>query len=1315
MKIDLLGLPDQIDLSGLPDNTPADTAMPKIDLSGLPDKEHHNILSDIAKPFVVQGEKAAEMFNTSMAGFSDRLDKIATYISDKTGAPKGGIFESAAKIYTQNADFWREKAAKNGVNVVDEIVGAAVGGAVPGIGEFMLNTPYAALTGAAEAHAQGKSEIVGAVKEGFKRAILGKAFEAGNQLKQPLAGVANAAVFGTQAATEGGTPADIAKSAVTGALYSVGSKGKMGVEDLPGGKKLTEVLKSERGELGQPAGEGKVTMYHQSQNPTGEFIQKGDKGYKKAGYSQAGEGIYFSPSKELVQSKYGKSGGKLVEANLDIKNPLDLGDKDAMYFDGRKVNYGDIVVENFKRYQQGKEPIPEPDIILQTITPKAKKWLIDNGYDAVTGMKGEMWSAPETVVFNKSQIKLSTPTEGKVGGLSLKSERGSISIPQTPLTPSEQYAQEQIIKREEARKTEAPNVMANISNFYKDAKAKLVDFAAPIEDVLKSAEKKGKYEVRPEEHITNQIDRVLRSPTIAGQFARDNGLVDVIQKVDNLNNLDQYLIAKQAQTVEGRGIKTGRDLAKDAQLIQDFAPKYEASAKVVNDYSKKLLDYSVESGLISADLAMALKIRYPDYVPLNRVFNELERTGYAGTKAIASLSKQTIVQKIIGSEREIENPLTSLLQKTNEAFKQGEKNKAARMLAGYKDLPGNPFRLKELAEGEHAQHTVSFLDNGVKKTFETTPEIATAAKSLNVQHLNILGQIFAAPVRIARIGITGINLPFLAANIAKDQVTAVINSKNALKTSIANPAVFTQALFEAVGHGKVYQEMGRQGVLGTSFDIARNQPELTLAKIRSGRNPITKIAYTVRHPGELLRAVENIVNRGEEMTRAQQYIGTKQTALEKGMSEEAATIEASRASRENTVNFARRGEWGTVLNSSFLYINANIQGTRTFLRNFHERPIQTAGKIALVVFTPVALATAWNLSDEKRKKAYMDIDEATKQNNIVIIPPNPVYHKDTNTWDIIKIPLSQEINNIAGMARRPIEAAAGLNPMVASDIIKAFGGTVSPISSPSALIPQALKPTIEAAANKSFFTGRSQVPYSMEKLSPQLQAKPYTAGTARKIGEILKVSPIKAEEWIRGTFGGVGSQVLHASDVALAKLNIIPKDQIHGQSVAKAILARFAEARGGHLEDAANEKLKRIIQVQADENFRLKQEAEILYQEFKTLPNNEAQIKAKELKKVNLPLYEKLKSVADDNKKGLDYNDRLMMQLQVKNGQRAEFIWQNLQSLETNEEKQAYYKELRTKKIISDEVRDQIKAKIRRTQKPTLQRIEIDLSKLPDK
>lgn len=391
----------------------------------------------------------------------------------------------------------------------------------------------------------------------------------------------------------------------------------------------------------------------------------------------------------------------------------------------------------------------------------------------------------------------------------------------------EKYVIEQVAKQEAARVAEQPGVLGTIGNFYKEVKTKLVDFNAPIEDVLNKNLKENKITLKPTEHITNQIDRVLKTPGIAEQFAKRNGLISVIENVDNLNNLDQYMIAKQAKTVEANGIKTGRNLAKDELLINAFKDKYEPYAQQVNQYSQKLLDYSVDSGLVSKELAQNLKQKYPEYVPINRIFNELEKGQQFDSKAVASLSKQTVVQKLVGSEREIKSPVASLLAKTNDAIKQGEKNKAASLLAGYKDLPGNPFQLRELQSGEKALHTISYLDNGVKRTFETTPDIVNAAKALNVQQLGILGKIFATPVRIAKVGITGINLPFIASNIAKDQVTGFINADKAFKTSIANPYNFIKSLFSAVGHDDLYQEMINAGAGGTSLilpEIRFGQP-----------------------------------------------------------------------------------------------------------------------------------------------------------------------------------------------------------------------------------------------------------------------------------------------------------------------------------------------------------------------------------------------------------------------------------------------------------------------------------------------------------
>lgn len=213
----------------------------------------------------------------------------------------------------------------------------------------------------------------------------------------------------------------------------------------------------------------------------------------------------------------------------------------------------------------------------------------------------------------------------------------------------------------------------------------------------------------------------------------------------------------------------------------------------------------------------------------------------------------------------------------------------------------------------------------------------------------------------------------------------------------------------------------------------------------------------------------------------------------------------------------------------------------------------------------------------------------------------------------------------------------------------------------------------------------------MKDLSPELQVKPYTSGTARKIGKTIKASPIKVEEFIRGTFGGVGSQALNLMDRALAGMDIIPKSQVGGQNVVEGVTARFSKAYGGTSDDQSVSEIKKILTNQADERFLTKQAAEALYEELKALPKDEANAKAKELQKVNKPLFDALKKTIDEDKKGLTYEDRLINQIGVENGERAKFIWAKLKEMKTKDEKNNYVNELKRKGIISETVFNQLK------------------------
>lgn len=784
-----------------------------------------------------------------------------------------------------------------------------------------------------------------------------------------------------------------------------------------------------------------------------------------------------------------------------------------------------------------------------------------------------MTGAQARVRQDPAQAALALKGEG------VPTETAAWKAPDPTFNP-QKYIDQQTAAQEAARGE--PSFVQKVTQGIQAIKGQIVDKTAPIEDLLYHSQKQGGYEILPQHNISYQIDKVLRSPTLAGQFAKDNGLADVIKQAPDLKALDQYLIARQVGRVGENGIRTGRNAEADQQLIAHLAPQYEPLAQKVSVYSQRLLDYAAKTGLVSQKLAMELKQKYPDYVPLNRIFSETEQGTMrppqgVGGKSLTSQGSQAVVKRLKGSDRAIESPIQSLLSKTNDAFQQGERNVAAQQLISYEKLPGNPFQLEKLRSSELStgKSTVSAMIDGKKVTYKTSPEIASAAKNLDAQQLGLLGQILNVPVRLLRLGATGLNPAFTLANLAKDQVSAFINSDHALQTSIANPPNFLRALWGSLGHGELYQELVRQGAHGTSFDVGRNAVKETVGQIRAGRNLGSQILHTVTKPSELLRAAENIVGRTEDLTRIQVYKGTFDSLIRNGRTSEDAAILAAHQARSATVNFARSGSYGKVLNSTIPYLNAGIQGSRTFVRNLAQRPLQTTAKVAATVLFPAATIAAWNLSDPERKAAWDDIKPYEKQGNLIIIPEHPT--KDAKgKWDVIKIPYSQEVANLGYLITRGMETAQGGSPISFKEMADGLinTGTSLDVSSQSTLlsqvVPQAIKPAVEAYTNTNLFTGNNIIPDSQQGLPPELQVGKNTSGTARVIGKILNISPRVVDNTIATSVGGLGKILVNASDKTLAATGVIPKEQaVGGQNIADAITLRFTRAQGGVATDQA--------------------------------------------------------------------------------------------------------------------------------------------------
>jgi hypothetical protein len=212
----------------------------------------------------IQGtaEIAASSFVSGAGGFLRRSDNLINSISDAQDAVfgahwvKGGGFDRAAKYLLENGDALRKAAAEHGPGFADEMVGEAIGGAVPGIFEFMLGVPWATMTGASEAHQKGNSEIVGGLSHGIKQYVLQRIFggigglDAGKLAKGAITGT----VFGLDSAIEGGDKRDFAKAFGTGMLYQFipgGPGSKKAAAEKQGREMAAEPMKF--GAEGEPA------------------------------------------------------------------------------------------------------------------------------------------------------------------------------------------------------------------------------------------------------------------------------------------------------------------------------------------------------------------------------------------------------------------------------------------------------------------------------------------------------------------------------------------------------------------------------------------------------------------------------------------------------------------------------------------------------------------------------------------------------------------------------------------------------------------------------------------------------------------------------------------------------------------------------------------------------------------------------------------------------------------------------------------------------------------------------------------------------
>lgn len=783
------------------------------------------------------------------------------------------------------------------------------------------------------------------------------------------------------------------------------------------------------------------------------------------------------------------------------------------------------------------------------------------------------------------------------------------SAPPPQKTLGEKFALEEAAKRE-AAKAEESSFLSTIKDWRNKYRTNVNDTTVGMTDPLKPLDAlAGKTEVKPTTRMNDLIDKALRSPTIASRMLRDAKIPEYAWDVKSLDLLDQYMIARRSLEVEGAGFKTGRDAARDRQIVTDLenmeaipaskgrpAMTYGHIAKEYTNFNNGLMDAAAQSGIVSKDLAAYLKDKYQSYIPIERW---QEAYGHAhsnarGASQIASLARQTVVQKLTGSDRIIDSSILSTIHRADSVIGQITRNNAARYLTDQlKRLdPGDGSVIRPKQAGEHvpADRVVSQFVDGVKQEFVVDQSIATAAKSIDVKQLGwAMENIFAPMTRVLKLGTTGVNLKFAAVNFVRDLLaTAVTLSGKPGIAAVADPRILWKAGKAIMPKSETMREMELAGSGFTSYDLSRGQamPEIKMMRMwkhpgeyaknvkeavkdlpRNPKRSISKIASPpVRSIGALLRATENAFGKTELFGRARIYEAVKRDRTNKGFAPEDVVVESAQAANTALPNYARAGSVTRVLNPVIPYLGAGIRGVVSFTQALERSPMEAVGKIATGA-TAVAAVTAWNLVDPERREKYLGLDDWERRDNLIILGPNTKKNAQGRYENLIKIPLPQGINYLLDVARKSVEEKYTSDPVGFNDWAEALIGAFTPINPApvsdniavnvgagalATALPQTIKPGVQSLANYNFYTGKPIESGKLQELPPAERAYPHTSSAAKYVArEVLpklgvKGSPVKTEAFVRDTFGGGAQVIIPAADAIVEGTGLMPKQAEHG-------------------------------------------------------------------------------------------------------------------------------------------------------------------------
>lgn len=716
------------------------------------------------------------------------------------------------------------------------------------------------------------------------------------------------------------------------------------------------------------------------------------------------------------------------------------------------------------------------------------------------------------------------------------------------------------------------------------ARSELVDRFSSVYDFVKG------------KNLKAEDDPYKRMRLLAGTSGKieafiENNVSPVLKREQKrLSDLGAMLVMDRERELIGRGLQRKRTIEQldqgNAELIAKYGNEgYQTlrqSADEMRKVGNQLLEQLKESGIIDDESYKVIKNNNEFYTPfeaVEHIADNLEK-GNFGTGSF-NVASQDVIKRIGDYMGDVADPIESLVRKIPKVISLVEKNKAIQSLTKLREIdPDNFGAMIQPIKGEGVpagMGVVNVFENGKNVRYAVPEVIERAVKNLDGETGGILLTLGSIQAKMLRTGATALNIGFIPVNIVRDVQDAMTTeiTEKGVKGMLSFLASYPRAIYAAAKRDDLYklwmQEGGAQSTM--TEQIFKKTPK-TVAQLAGKKPKLLNRLNPITNTKNLIEFANRV---GEQSTRLARF----SSGLKRGES----MTEAAFKSRDISLDFAKAGNSIKVLNQVIPFLNAGIQGSEKLMRLYKNNPKAAIASTSVMFGIPtVAL-----FSHNSQFKDYDDIPDAEKQTNWVILARDRTQEEIANGDSPIgiKIPKGFIGRMVSTTTESAMQFMKSKDPSTFPKAGLDVAASLSPVGLPyneeqlgqslSTVLPPWIKAGVEWTTNTNLFFGSKIVPQSLENMPAAEQYKEKTPAVYKMAGKLTGQSPLKIQNTVNTTTGGVGRQIA----------TLLSGDLKGGTT--EQVSRRFMDIRDGKKADEAYDTVNKEKEYTALRNKQLKE------------------------------------------------------------------------------------------------------------------------------